>query len=483
MLLHPFIPVDVQASILGIVKRVQALPKGFVSVPKWKEFVKRCETCENVNELKKLKISRSKWEKNVDVYEKNWRDSHIDVTKRNERIERLAERTELLQRHSKLEKAWKACEQHRLSALKSLENAAFPPDISDRLDKWEAKINEYKRLYHEVTGTHPEEEEEKHKPTPGLPDLTAYLDVFERYALQHPTDADFTYDHTEFLRLYRANDRAFEKHFATLCGTLKLCKECSDVSTKDNYCQAHYLEHVLEPRMKQLNDKHVQYDKDNLQATEILQEYLDLDDDAPFETLVTLCERYEESLKKHEEDDDEEDELSSLSSSSSSLESFLDGPTTPFTYVQPPEVSESSLDEEDDDDDDDEVISGFEVEEEEEDNVEPPSSKKRTRSGSVILVNETCDYLLSRYDEQLPEDAKTCLKLLRDGEGSRRALEDIISNAEMTLFAYDVVSTIVATGQVKHNATFETFEEAQAFVEKHPATEYVCRSVVKRRIK
>ena len=114
-----------------------------------------------LNELKKLKISRSKWEKNVDVYEKNWRDSHIDVTKRNERIERLAERTELLQRHSKLEKAWKACEQHRLSALKSLENAAFPPDISDRLDKWEAKINEYKRLYHEVTGTHPEEEEEK----------------------------------------------------------------------------------------------------------------------------------------------------------------------------------------------------------------------------------------------------------------------------------------------------------------------------------
>lgn len=273
---HPFIPVDVQASISGIVKRVQALPRGFVSVPKWKEFMKRCETCDNANDLKKLKISRSKWEKNVNVYEKNWRDSHIDVTKRNERIEILAERTELLKRHSKLEKVWKACEQHRLGALKSLENAAFPPDFADRLDKWEAKVKEYRRLYHEVTGTHPEELEEKEKPKPTLPDLSAYMQVFERYAAKHPTDADFTYDHTEFLRLYRAGDQAFEKHFAALCGTLKLCKECPEVSAKDDYCQAHYLELVLEPRMKQLNDKHVQYDNDNVQATEILQEYMEL---------------------------------------------------------------------------------------------------------------------------------------------------------------------------------------------------------------
>lgn len=209
-----------------------------------------------------------------------------------------------------------------------------------------------------------------------------------------------------------------------------------------------------------------------------------LDDDTPLETFVTLCERYGKSLeKKKEEEDDDDDELSSmsLSSSSSSLESFLGGPTTPFTYVQPPpqEVSSSSSSADDDDDDDDEVVSGFEVEEEEQ---PTPLHKKRTRSGSVILVNETCDYLLSRYDEQLPEDAKTCLKLLRDGEGSRKALKDILSNSEATLFAYDVVSTIVATGQVKHNATFATFEEAQEFTEKHPATEYVCRSVVKRRI-
>ena len=158
------IPPDVQTLFAKLSERVERLPRGFVSVPKWKELVQRCETCRDTKDLKNLKISLSKWEKNVTAHEKDWRDTHIDVEKRNAKIDELTQRTQRLRKLEALSKQYKGCEQYRALAHKWLENATIPADIVDRLATWEHNLNEYGRLYHDQT-TGDEEEVVEPPPT------------------------------------------------------------------------------------------------------------------------------------------------------------------------------------------------------------------------------------------------------------------------------------------------------------------------------
>jgi hypothetical protein len=475
------VPSDVQTVFARLSERVEKLPPGFVSVPKWKELVQRCETCRDTKDLKNLKISLSKWEKNVTTHEKDWCDTHIDVQKRNTKIEELTQRTQRLRKLEALSKQYKACEQYRTLAHKWLENATIPLDCADRLATWEAKLNEYGRLYHDQTSAVGEEEEQprqQQQEVEVFPDLESHMQVFEEYAQRHPTDANFTFEHTQFLRFYTAKNMGFEKHFVTLCDMLKLCKECTKpaVTPTTMLC----VKHNVAQRMQQLNARHNRECPDNDAATAILEQYIALDENAPLERFQDLCQRYEDALNNDDDSD------MSLSSSSSSLESFLG---SKHVHVNPPTIVVHNDNDNDDDDDDeeeeeDEEDENDEEEEDEEnddDNDSAEAPLKRARVDNDI-VNKTCDYLLANFEEDLPEAAKVCLKLLRDGEGSRNALLQEIE-AKGHVQQYDVVSTIISSGLVKHNATFDSFEEAQVYIDKFPASEYICRSVVKRFVK
>lgn len=356
-------------------------------------------------------------------------------------------------------------------------------------------MNEYGGLYHEATGAQAEHVPGPELPVEDFPNLDAYLPVFEAYASSHATDADFTYDHTEFLRKYRARDKAFEKHFASLAKTLRLCSECHERAIEGTYCRRHYIDKVIDPEMQELNDRHNHEQPLNDDATAVLQEYLETNDDTtPLEDLKDICQRYKESLdgpsrRLRAVDENEEEEDDSLLSSSSSLDEFLDAHlVTPFGRIQPPtedkeNVSSSSSSSSSDDEEEEEEEEEDEEEEEEEhvSSVETMSRKRPRDTSSLSLVNKTCDHLLSTFDEQLPEGAKTCLKLLRDGDGSRRALEQLLDTSPCQ-YQFDVVSTIVSSGVVVYNETFGTYEDANEYLNQFAPTEHVCRSIVKRKI-
>lgn len=155
--MHVSIPADTRKQLEQLVQRVQALPLGFVSEVKWKEFATRCRDCKDAKDLKNLKISLTKWEKNVKALEKNWEDSRIDVERRNTTFQQLCEHSERL-RQPPLGAAKNVFEAHRRvqacqqEVTKALKNASFLPEHVSKFDRWRARIEEYERLYLDATG-------------------------------------------------------------------------------------------------------------------------------------------------------------------------------------------------------------------------------------------------------------------------------------------------------------------------------------------
>lgn len=304
------------------------------------------------------------------------------------------------------------------------------------------------------------------------------MPVFQAYLEAHPTDADFVYDFTEFSRT--ETTESVPVLFKRLVDKCELCSACHRPRYRELLCAAHHFDQVISPEMERLNRLHhaLSNPPDDLDA--LLKSYNDLVDDfTSDEKVVEHIQRVEDVLKAYEthlkQAEEEEEEDSD------------DKPVpAPFTRVKQPESLEEDDDEEEEEEE--ESSSSSSVDEESssssasQSEADEKESKKRTRTGELVLVNETLDYVLSQYDEQLPEGAKTCLKLLRDGDGSARALAELLNNDEQVRYEYIVVSTIIATGVVVFNASFATFEEANAYVQQFHMTEYINRSIVKKRI-
>ena len=341
------------------------------------------------------------------------------------------------------------------SVTSALKNATLS---SDKLDRWQDRIEAYQK----AIGTLP----------PVQVNFADYLVIFQSYYDQHPNDADFSYNHAELQRALQdaeATEETKRKHFDALVNIVGACSKCGKPVYHDKTCYEHYFKTILTPRMTKLNKTHHKLPVKNVEADEILVRYIEFSKDyvTNLETLRELCSEYEASLKRLSEVPKEPE--------------VPEVPEKPKESKKPkepkkPKEEEEEEEQESSESDDDDSSSSLDPNVVVNDSEEHVDNAKRDRE--VSLVNMTIDYLLLNFDNQLPEQVKTVLKLLRDGGGSQEALLNLMSSGLEC--NYDIISTVISTGQAVWNGTFQTFEEAQEFMRRHRESEYINRSIVKR---